>query len=469
MPDTVWEAFRAHGRSRPDRCAVRTDGSMISYRELARRVESLIAGLPAVPAGGAVGVLTDDPFVALQAFLAASAIGCVFVPLGTDHPEARRQQILDDVDAHVVLTGDHDGKVVVRDIRSAARPAGRFDNVAYVYFTSGSTGRPKGVMISVAALSERLAGLARWPGLNEDDAILALTHPTFDIFIAETLLPLTVGAGIVTSRWRSRSDIRGIADVVARARPTVVQATPSWWRLALGAGLQPRGERIWCGGEAMSPALARRLLAGSPRVFNVYGPTEATIWCSAAEITDPDTIRLGRPVPGVRLEVDGEDGEGELVIHGSGLADGYVDRPEETARAFRTDDTGRVVAYRSGDRVLRLGDGSLEFRGRLDRQVKVRGNRLELGEVESFLEGHPQVIECAVEVAADESGESLSLVAFIVARGEVSAVELRRWLRERLPDGHVPAHIRFTGAMPRTTAGKLDRIALGAQANQFIS
>lgn len=462
----VWAAFADQCRRAGDRPAVHhADGSVLTYAGLETLVDPLRDALRRVPHGSVVALLTDEPFTALRGALAAGSVGCAFAPIDPSGPASRTRDLIEETGAAAVLSAENSGAVKVTIAPGGTNGRRNLPGIAYLLFTSGSTGRPKGVLVPDDALAQRFSGLAQLPGLGPDDTILALTHPTFDISIAETLLPLTLGAGIVMPpNRRARSDLSTMERLVAKLAPTVVQATPSWWRLALMSGWSTRIGRIWCGGEAMSQTMAAGLLGLTDELWNVYGPTEAAIWCSAARVEGADRIRLGEPIPGSTLDITASaDGTGELVVRGAGLAAGYLDRAKETRRAFAFDEHGSPVSYRTGDLVRRHPDGSLEFVGRADRQIKLRGHRIELGEIEAVLESHPEVVECVVEAKLHHHVRTdpiPTLTAFVVARSSLGSAELVDWLAERLPAPLLPNQVTFLPALPRNLAGKVDRSEL---------
>ncbi|SDT80541.1 amino acid adenylation domain-containing protein [Actinoplanes derwentensis] len=445
-------------------------GGVFSYADLAGRTEQLASMLArrAGP-GDVVGMSVRTTYGAVRGMLAASAAGAAFLPLGEDDRSARRRMLLDDSGAVALMHQPAPGDDIEVDQLGGGEPGSVPQGSAYLMYTSGSTGRPKAVVVSEQALSDRLTGLSRMPGLQAGESILALTAFTFDICLAELLLPLMVGATVVASSPSAQQDPAVFAEDVARHRPDVTQATPSFWRFVVRAGWTGIGaRRIWCGGEALSPALARDLLDRGTELWNVYGPTEATIWALADRVNDANRIRLGVPVPGsgVRLIAgngstveDHTQGSGEIVLTGEGIATGYLRRPELTAAAFGSVGTLPLPHYRTGDFGRWDSSGALEFLGRRDAQVKIRGHRLELGEVEAVIERHPEVSESVVFLVHGDDPVRAYLVAVIVGS---SAGAVRTWANENLPGHAVPRRIVVVPALPRTTAGKVDRVSLGA-------
>jgi amino acid adenylation domain-containing protein len=347
----------------------------------------------------------------------------------------------------------------------------RAERLAYLLFTSGSTGRPKGVEVTHPALTNLMRALATDPGLEAGQRVLAITTITFDIAAVELLFPLTVGATIEMVDTEVAADGRRLRALLEQRPVDLLQATPATWRMLLDSGWQgDRRTRMISGGEALPPDLAARLVEIGAGLWNLYGPTETTVYSTGLRVlASAGPIPIGRPLDNTTAYVLGT-GEallpagvvGELYLGGAGVARGYRGRPELTAERFLPDPfTTRPGArmYRTGDLASLQADGTLAYHGRADRQIKLRGFRIEPAEIEDALRGHPGVRDCAVLLR--ESGGDPRLVAYLAADA-VDPAALRAQIRERLPEYMVPAHFVSLPALPRTPNGKTDLQALPA-------
>ncbi|HET9896062.1 MAG TPA: amino acid adenylation domain-containing protein [Streptosporangiaceae bacterium] len=469
---SVWMRVRALAEANPDATAV-LGLRRLRYGELTELTTQLANRLallaPRCGPGDVVALRLPTGEQALVALLAARSIGAAFLPVDITAPEARQEYVIRESGARLVVELGTTGRLVVRRVdtgRAAAVPP----DTAYLIFTSGSTGLPKGVLIPESALEERLEGLAKVPGAPAGTVFLALTALSFDISMAELLLPLTVGGAVAFADPDARLDAMAFAAAVERLKPNVLQGTPSFWHLMLGNGWTGVLDAvIWCGGEALTPELARRLRARCVELWNLYGPTEATIWATAWRCDDPGQVSLGGPLPGsacvlidqAERVVSGAGAEGEIVLGGVGLASGYLDG-QRAERFAPLPAWPGAHWYRTGDRARYRDDGSLEFLGRDDAQVKYRGHRIELGEIEANLEQHPDVSQAVVVLchAADPRHSRLS--AAVCTAGKVSSAQLRRWLADRVTPAMVPQSVSVFPSLPRTTSGKLDRPAIRA-------
>jgi amino acid adenylation domain-containing protein len=478
----------------PGATAVSCGESSWTYRELDERaglVAAHLRGLGIGP-GALVAVYLERSLEMVAALLGVLKAGGAYVPLDPSYPAERIALVLDDAAAGVVLTQesllptlagregaaiclDRDWNRIAQAAPAGAGAAPALDDLAYVIYTSGSTGRPKGVQVTHRGLVNFLTSMAREPGFTAADTLLAVTTLSFDIAGLELYLPLLVGGRVAIASREETWDGVQLARRLETCGATVMQATPATWQLLLQADWRPsRPVRMLCGGEALPRELANRLLDRSPELWNMYGPTETTIWSTVARVERGEgPIFLGRPIDNTQLYVvdaalrpTAPGVPGELLIGGDGVARGYQGRPDLTAERFVPDPFRSVPGarvYRTGDLVRRRADGELAFLGRIDNQVKIRGFRIELGEIEATLEAHAAVRENVVLAREDVPGEK-RLVAYLVPAdgGEAAAIVplLRAHLTEKLPPYMVPAAFVVLPALPRTPNGKVDRRAL---------
>ncbi|MCN9243772.1 amino acid adenylation domain-containing protein [Streptomyces sp. RY43-2] len=461
-PDLRWahHSFEERAGATPEAAALRCGEQTLTYAELDRRANRLAHHLHrlGVGRGDLVGICTERTPEMAVAVLGTLKSGAAYVPLDPAYPSERLAFMVRDSGLKLLLTQrtvlaglpePAAGVLCLDEVTEAleAEPATRPDvesqgeDLAYVIYTSGSTGTPKGVRIPHRALANFLRSMRERPGIGPDDALVAVTTLCFDISMLELLLPLTTGARVILADREVAADGRRLRALLAETGATLMQATPSTWRLLLDAGWSPRpGFRMLCGGEALPADLARQLSRGGGELWNMYGPTETTIWSAVARIDD-GTVSLGEPIANTELHVLDARGAlvppgapGELHIGGAGLAHGYLGRPELTAERFVPHPFPIGLGdrlYRTGDLVRRRGDGSLEFLGRIDHQVKLRGFRIELGEIEAVLARQPAVQQAVVTVREDTPGDQ-RLVAYVVADpsgadSATSPAELDQW------------------------------------------
>ncbi|SEF09447.1 non-ribosomal peptide synthase/polyketide synthase [Pseudomonas palleroniana] len=475
----VHQLFEAQALAQPHAVALQFNDQALSYGELNRRANRLAHRLIAVGVGPDVLVAVHversvDMIVSLLATLKA---GGAYVPLDPQFPADRLAFMLEDSRARVLLTQPHllgqlaqpQGlRVLQVDAADGAEHNPQVEvvpeHLAYVIYTSGSTGKPKGVMVRHQALCSFTSGMADTLHIDAQARVLSLTTFSFDIFALELYVPLTVGATLLLSDQAMALDPEAILDLAHQQSASVLQATPSTWRMLLDSPRAEllRGIQCLCGGEALPTDLAQRLLDLQGPVWNLYGPTETTIWSAAHRLSQAQPF-VGRPIANTSLFILNAGmtpcplgAPGELLIGGVGLARGYHARPALTAERFVPNPFGAPGErlYRTGDLARYRDDGVVEYIGRVDHQVKVRGFRIELGEIEACLREHHGVRETVV-LADNER-----LIAYLVSAAPDTQEAYKAALRERLPDYMVPAHLLFLDSLPLTPNGKLDRKAL---------
>ncbi|HEX8411741.1 MAG TPA: amino acid adenylation domain-containing protein [Thermoanaerobaculia bacterium] len=487
----VHQLFETQAAQTPDRIAVTFEGESLTYRELDRRGNQIAHRLQAlgVVPDTFVGILLERSTDLVAALLGILKAGGAYVPLDPMYPVDRLAYMLEDSRAPVLVTQTslaelipgHSATPVILDRgweQSATESdepvqvALRGEHLAYVIYTSGSTGKPKGVQIPHRAAVNFLYSMREQPGLTADDILLGVTTLSFDIAGLEIYLPLMIGARLELVSRETAADGRRLAEELVRSGATVLQATPATWRMLLEAGWQGDANlKILCGGEALSADLARQLTARVGALWNMYGPTETTIWSTVNHVdrVDGTTVSIGRPIANTDIYLLDNNLQpvpvgvsGELHIGGTGLARGYLNRPDLTAERFITDPFGRAPGarlYKTGDAARYLPDGKIEYLNRLDNQVKLRGYRIELGEIEAALRKHAGVNEAVVVVRSDTGAKVLA--AYLIPQGSApSAAELREFLKESLPEYMVPSFFVMVEAYPLTPNGKVDRKAL---------
>jgi amino acid adenylation domain-containing protein len=488
--EPVYRIIEQRTAQTPNRVAVTCEGVEWTYQYLNEYSNRLARHLrrQGVREGSLVGVCLERSHEMLGGVLAVLKAGAAYLPLDPSHPVSRLEMVLADAQASLLLTQEHlagklhtSARVVCLDSEKTlwAREDGANldtkstpDSLAYVIYTSGSTGKPKGVAIEHGALNNLLRSMEREPGLAASDTLVSVTTLSFDISALELFLPLMVGARLVIATREQVVDGYLLLSVLEQSRATVMQATPAGWRILLEAGWKgdPR-LKVLCGGEALPRDLADSLQDSGGEVWNVYGPTETTIWSSATRLekkTGPVTI--GPPIANTQFYVLDKHMQpvpvgvtGELYIGGAGLARGYWRRPDLTAEKFLLNPFGTGRIYCTGDEARWLRDGHIELLGRTDFQVKVRGFRIELSEIEAVLASHPAVRDAVVAAVEAQSGEK-RLVAFVdsaLARPpEDLNAQLSSLLSEKLPEYMRPTVITLLPALPRTANGKIDRKSL---------
>jgi len=490
---TLHGLIEAQVQKTPGAIALTCQGQSLSYAELNQRADHLAqilrqAGLASDNLAAVCLRRSPEMLIALLAILKA---GCAYVPIDPTYPAERIQHVLEASAVSLLLTQsellptlpardcptlclDRIGVDEVPYLVNTNEIPASYAGLAYVIYTSGSTGKPKGVMIGHRAVVNFLQSMQRSPGISVDDSMLAVTTISFDIAVLELYLPLCVGARVVIADEETTHDGVALMQLMAQERISMAQATPATWRMLLDIGWPgDTALTILCGGEALPADLARVLLDRCKVLWNMYGPTETTVWSTLqrvdAEVLQRASVSIGRPIANTVVRIlDAHHAPqpigvaGELLIGGDGLAAGYLGRPDLTAERFVPDhmQAGRLL-YRTGDMARYLADGRIEYLGRGDQQVKVRGFRVELGEIEHVLGRQPGIAVCAVALDRGVGAGDARLVAYYTGeRPESDAGELRHALLATLPDYMVPGQYIRLERMPLTPNGKIDRNAL---------
>ncbi|MEL6468394.1 MAG: amino acid adenylation domain-containing protein [Cyanobacteria bacterium J06623_4] len=510
-PTCVYQQFEQRVADTPEAIAVlfspdasdsKTSESKLTYQQLNHKANQVAHYLQSqgVGKGTRVGVcLTRSPEM-IVTLLAILKSGGTYIPLDPSHPTERLSYIISDAQIELlvstcdvaqnllvkqnttVLLLDEQSRVIgsqpVKNLSDYTEASDR----AYILYTSGSTGKPKGVPILHRNLTNFLGAMAAVTGLTAQDRWLAITTLGFDIAALEIFLPLVSGACVVITPQAVTADGHQLVEKIEAHSITFMQATPATWRLLLNADWQGSSTlHILCGGEALDLSLAQRLLDCGQTVWNLYGPTETTIWSGALKLDDNSlsqgTVPIGGPITNTQFYVlDQQQHQvpvgvsGELYIGGAGLSPGYWNREDLTSERFVQlalphSHTPPLPYYRTGDRVHYNKNGTLTYLGRLDNQVKLRGYRIELGEIETCLNRYPQVSQAVVTVTKDENPR---LIAYLTLSEETTAQQysetleanLRQWLNQHLPTYMVPTGYVVLDSFPLTPNGKIDRKSL---------
>ena len=502
---TVFELFQERAAHSPGDVALEFEGTRLTYKQLDNYSNQFARYLQSQQVGPEVlvGVHMERSAGMLVALLGILKAGGAYVPMDPAYPAARLMHMIEDSNMQILLSEntllenldpdafpnhvrvlsldnerDNINKHDVTPIETAATP----DNLAYVIYTSGSTGLPKGVQISHKAFVNFLCAMREEPGFTADDVLLSVTTLSFDIAGLELYLPIISGGKVVILSREDSMDGKKLAAALKKSKATVMQATPATWRLLLETGWKGKKDlKILCGGEALPPALASDLLPLGGSLWNMYGPTETTIWSSVYQIKEEDPVVLiGKPIANTQFYILDDYNQlvppgstGRLFIGGDGLARGYLGNDELTGQRFisdpfSADSSSRL--YDTGDLARMHPKGFVECIGRNDSQVKVRGFRIELGEIESVLNDYDSVSKAAVIVWEESPGDH-KLAAYYETSAEPKPgnSELRGFLRTKLPEYMVPSYFISMDSMPLTPNGKIDRKALPAPNTHEVS
>jgi amino acid adenylation domain-containing protein len=480
----------------PDKVAIKFEDRTLSFKsvnEAANKLARYLLGLN-IKTGDIIGLAVDRSPEMIISLLAILKTGAAYVPLDPEYPKDRIEFMLEDSAAKILITSNkYKGhfasiatEVLLEDVweKTLNYPSTEPDtnvngqDLAYILFTSGSTGKPKGVQIKHHNLVNFLLSMQRLPGITANDKLLAVTTISFDIAGLELFLPLLTGAQIVLTDTITAKDGRALLDLAIREEISIMQATPYTWRMMLEVGWDKKlPMKILCGGEALPKDLINKLTARCSELWNMFGPTETTVWSTLKHIKNDVDITIGKPIANTQVYILDEklaevaDGTiGEIFIGGDGVALGYLNRLELTNERF-VDNPFTEIAddkmYRTGDLGKITPAGEIQCLGRIDHQVKVRGYRIELEEIEHALTKQHNVKEAVVVAREDRPGDP-RLVGYIVLPAEETAVaDLKLltdvWQRELLqvlPEYMVPDDFVLVEAIPITPNGKIDRKAL---------
>ncbi|MCP3999465.1 MAG: amino acid adenylation domain-containing protein [Gammaproteobacteria bacterium] len=454
------QVFEQQVTKTPNAIAVVHGDEQISYAALNARANQLAHYLRTenIGAGDLIGIYIERSINMMVALLGTLKAGATYVPLDPLFPPDRIKFMIDDAKLKGLITQDtlqgdleqtpsltlcldtqHD--LLDQQVTDTPELQGTAQDLAYVIYTSGSTGQPKGVQLGHQGVVNFLATMAQQPGLTADDTLVAVTTLSFDIAVLELFLPLCNGAQLVIADKDVAADGQRLSELIVRSNTTIMQATPATWQLLLSANWSGQaGLKILCGGEPLPRELADRLLETGAELWNMYGPTETTIWSSIAHIQSNAPITVGKPIGNTQIYIIDEQLRpvpigvpGELCIGGDGVAKGYFKRPGLTAERFVTNPFNRSsTLYRTGDLARYRSNGDIECLGRNDNQVKIRGYRMELGEIETVMAKHPAVTQAVVAAREDRAGDK-RLVGYLIADASaLSANELKQWKNDQL-------------------------------------
>ena len=491
------DLFEEKVKKYPDKTAVIFHEDKLTYRELYNKSKSLAMNLNKnhVKKGDFVGVFLERSLDLIIALIGVQMAGAAYIPLDPEYPKDRLEYMFEESKMKLLVSKrylneriedftnkitnvDELNKFEDKDIEDYKLDDLNEEDIAYVIFTSGSTGKPKGIMVKHQGLSNFLISMRKEPGCTKDDYLLALTTICFDIAGLEMYLPLISGAKLEILDENMAKDGIALLDKFESSDATILQATPATWQMLLAAGWDKhKNIKALCGGEALTDELAAKLTTLCDELWNMYGPTETTIWSSICQLKHGDEVSIGYPIDNTELYILDEDFKpvpeesiGELYIGGLGVAKGYMNNEKENKKKFIKDifsNNPNDIMYRTGDLVKRNSKGHIKYVGRVDFQVKINGFRIELGEIEKVLESLEEV-KRAVVVTRGEA-DSKYLVAFLIASDEnnlPSSDYIKTCIKRKLSDYMVPVKYVFLKDYPLTLNKKVDRKKLS---NEKIS
>ena len=490
VPDyLIQNLFEKQVISAPDKIAIVSGLKRLTYKELDDQANILSNKLIdlGVVRGDAVGVYIERSAEMVISVLGILKAGCCYLPLDPSFPADRLSYMFEDSGAKIIISQrslqDNSGYfnkasfVIIEDNKilknrySTEKPVIKIDSeaLAYIIYTSGTTGKPKGVKVHHKAVVNFINSMSKTPGMTENDTLLAVVSLSFDIAGFELFVSLSVGAKIVMARNQDIVDGTALIKMIEQHNITIIQATPTFWGVLVSRGWSgKRNLRALCGGEALTSNLVRQLFPKVKELWNMYGPTETTIWSTCVRIAEPDArINIGKPIDNTSIHILDKNNKslppgviGEVAIGGLGVSKGYNNRPDLTAEKFIFFDSDQVI-YKTGDMGRYLKDGNIELFGRNDNQIKIRGFRVESGEIEFLLSQFEGIKEVVIKVHKFDNNDE-RLVAFLnVSDGfKTDTKELNSSIKEKLPSYMIPSTYKIMKEFPRTSNGKTDRKAL---------
>jgi amino acid adenylation domain-containing protein len=482
---TIHHLFEEQVGKTPDQIAVVFEENSLTYKQLNNCANQLAKVLreKGVKPNRIVGIMVERSLEMIIGMLGILKAGGAYLPISPDYPDDRVAYMLEDSQVEIMLTQSSiaagftfkgekiivdNAALYVADIENLAAINKKTD-LAYVMYTSGTTGKPKGVMIPHKALTNFLITMGNKPGLISQDKLLAVTTYCFDIAGLELFLPLINGAQCFICDSEKARDVEKLKKEIQKIKPTIMQATPVTWTMLCQAGWNNEEKlKILCGGEALPERLKQFFIETNSEAWNMFGPTETTIWSTVQFIKEDESITIGKPIANTQIYVLGKNLKpipigipGELYIAGDGLAKGYLNKPELTAEKFISNPFHKgTKLYKTGDLARWLPDGNIEFLGRIDHQVKIRGFRIELDEIESQLNKH-QEIQDGVVVVKEQDGIKQLIAYYVRSHNDgktlLDAQIVRDFLKMTLPSYMIPGIFVELEAIPLTSNGKVDR------------
>ena len=487
----IHQLFEVQARKSPDAVAVVFGDQRLTYSQLNARANQLAHYLCTRGVGPEVlvGICVERSLEMVIGLLGILKAGGAYVPIDPAYPQERIALMLEDARPVLCLIHaatheisavyqpninlDSEGEAIAQFSTDNPDTTSQPNHLAYVIYTSGSTGRPKGVKIHHQAVVNFLCSMAKVPGLSYGDKLLAVTTYSFDIAVLELYLPLITGATVVVATREQATNGNELINSIDQKKINVMQATPATWRLLIASGWQGNKKlKALCGGESLQRDLVKNLLPKTDELWNMYGPTEATVWSTCIRITTADgPAFIGKPIDNTQCYVFTENLQpvpvgvpGELYIGGLGVSKGYLNREELTVERFIDNpfsNEKNSKLYRTGDWVKYNNEGELEYIQRLDNQVKVRGFRIELGEIESVIAELEGISHTCV-VVREERIDDPRIYAYVVfAQGKsITSTEIRKKIRQKLPDYMIPQYFIELDQLPLMPNGKIDKKAL---------